>query len=322
MSTPSSFSLCYYKSVLYFREGWNYLLELYFWILIGALLLVSLTIYFARPPPSNTNKYNYDTLDGQIVNSLGHENPHIVDEQKHQNEEDNKESEEEITKDEIIKIEKRRWALGFVILGSSFTMFGAILLFVLDYDFTNFLGSCMMYVGIISLIKGMSIELQKDNNLNELFSSVFFILIFFINFFLLTDLLNVIGSLPWSLRSDTGKLGDLALIYILPYFIWKLVPTFGNSQINYDDRFYFIKVQSAVRFCIFNYALLIATSLEFIMLPILNQYISGGFQASLYLVLYSITINLFGYRNEMNSVHDFLDLFESNSDKDSEEVEK
>ena len=58
------------------------------------------------------------------------------------------------------------------------------------------------------------------------------------------------------------------------------------------------------------------------MLPILNQYISGGFQASLYLVLYSITINLFGYRNEMNSVHDFLDLFESNSDKDSEEVEK
>ena len=322
MSTPSSFSLCYYKSVLYFREGWNYLLELYFWILIGALLLVSLTIYFARPPPSNTNKYNYDTLDGQIVNSLGHENPHIVDEQKHQNEEENKESEEEITKDEIIKIEKRRWALGFVILGSSFTMFGAILLFVLDYDFTNFLGSCMMYVGIISLIKGMSIELQKDNNLNELFSSVFFILIFFINFFLLTDLLNVIGSLPWSLRSDTGKLGDLALIYILPYFIRKLVPTFDNSQINYDDRFYFIKVQSAVRFCIFNYALLIATSLEFIMLPILNQYISGGFQASLYLVLYSITINLFGYRNEMNSVHDFLDLFESNSDKDSEEVEK
>ena len=100
------------------------------------------------------------------------------------------------------------------------------------------------------------------------------------------------------------------------------MPTFDNSQINYGERLYFIKVQSAVRFCIFNYALLIATSLEFIMLPILNQYISGGFQASLYLVLYSITINLFGYRNEMNSVHDFLDLFESNSDKDSEEVEK
>ena len=91
MSTPSSFSLCYCRNVLYFREGWNYLLELYFWILIGALLLVSLTIYFARPPPSNTNKYNYDNLDGQIVNSLGHEKPHIVDQQKNQNEEENKE---------------------------------------------------------------------------------------------------------------------------------------------------------------------------------------------------------------------------------------
>ena len=66
MSTPSSFSLFYCRNVLYFREGWNYLLELYFWILIGALLLVSLTIYFARPSQSNTNKYNYNNLEGQI----------------------------------------------------------------------------------------------------------------------------------------------------------------------------------------------------------------------------------------------------------------
>ena len=66
MSTPSSFSLCYCRNVLYFREGWNYLLELYFWIIIGALLLVSLTIYFARPSQSNTNKYNYNNLEGQI----------------------------------------------------------------------------------------------------------------------------------------------------------------------------------------------------------------------------------------------------------------
>ena len=66
MSTPSSFSLFYCRNVLYFREGWNYLLELYFWIIIGALLIVSLTIYFARPSQSNTNKYNYNNLEGQI----------------------------------------------------------------------------------------------------------------------------------------------------------------------------------------------------------------------------------------------------------------
>ena len=312
--------------MLYFREGWNYLLELYFWILVGALLLVSMTIYFARPPQTNVNKYNFDSLDGQIVRSLGSSAPEINDNIKKQNKKEEKinQTENDVTPDEIVKIQKRRWALGFVILGSSFTMLGAILLFILDYDFTNFLGSCMMYVGIISLIKGMSIELQKDNNLNELFSSAFFILIFFINFFLLTDLLNVIGSLPWSLRSNTGKLGDLTLLYVLPYFIWKLVPTFDNSQINYGDRFYYIKVQSAVRFCIFNYALLIATSLEFIVLPVLNQYLSGGFLASLYLVLYSIIINLFGFSDKINgySVHDFLDLFESSTDNEGEDGEK
>ena len=322
MSTPSSFSLCYCRNVLYFREGWNYLLELYFWILIGALLLVSLTIYFARPPPSNTNKYNYDTLDGRMSNSLGSESPHIVDKEKNQNEEENKEPEEEITKDEIIKIQKRRWALGFVILGSSFTMFGAFLLFVSIYDFTNFLGSCMMYVGIISLFKGVNIELQKDGNLNSFFSSVFFILIFFINFLLLTDLLNVIGNSPWSVRSSVGKLGDLTLVYLLPYVIWKLVPTFDNVEKSYEDRFFYLKIRNAILFSIFNYTLLILTSLEFMLMPILNQYLSSGFQISLYLVMYSITINLFGYRNEVNSVNDFLDLFESSSDKNSEEVEK
>ena len=58
------------------------------------------------------------------------------------------------------------------------------------------------------------------------------------------------------------------------------------------------------------------------LMPILNQYLSSGFQISLYLVMYSITINLFGYRNEVNSVNDFLDLFESSSGKNSEEVEK
>ena len=67
MSTPlllvyAIVEMCY-TSVKAGITYWNY-------NLIGALLLVSFTIYFARPPPSNTNKYNYDTLDGQIVNSL------------------------------------------------------------------------------------------------------------------------------------------------------------------------------------------------------------------------------------------------------------
>ena len=42
-------------------------------------------------------------------------------------------------------------------------MFGSILLFLSDIDFITFLGSCMIYVGIIALVKGTSFELQKDN---------------------------------------------------------------------------------------------------------------------------------------------------------------
>ena len=56
--------------MLYFREGWNYLLELYFWILIGAILLVSITILLARPPPK-TNTKQYDNLEGFVGETSG-----------------------------------------------------------------------------------------------------------------------------------------------------------------------------------------------------------------------------------------------------------
>ena len=140
-------------------------MELYFWIIIGALLLISLTIYFARPPPNNTNTYNYDNLEGQIGEVSGGDPSESEQlDTKKMEEEIEEDSEEELTPEVIEKIERRKWALGFVMFGSAFTMVGAILLFVSDFDFTTFLGSCMMYVGIIALIKGVSFEIQKDDN--------------------------------------------------------------------------------------------------------------------------------------------------------------
>ena len=106
-----------------------------------------------------------------------------------------------------------------------------------------------------------------------------------------------------------------------PIAIWGPILTIFTAFLILLIAYIYVKKKSS---SIFNYALLIATSLEFIVLPILNQYLSGGFQASLYLVLYSIIINLFGFSDKMNgySVHDFLDLFESGTDNDSEEGEK
>ena len=66
--------------MLYFREGWNYLLELYFWIIIGALALVSLTILLARPSQQKYNEYIYDNFRGKVSQSKGSDQPNIVDE--------------------------------------------------------------------------------------------------------------------------------------------------------------------------------------------------------------------------------------------------
>ena len=172
--------------MLYFREGWNYLLELYFWIIAGAILLVSVTILLARPSSSNTNKYNYNKLEGQMEETTEefptNSTPEIsnsINDEEHRDEE----VQEDLTEEVIEIIERRRWALGFVMFGSAFTMFGAISLFLSDLEFITFLGSCMIYVGIIALIKGASFELQKDNLLLYNSKSFFFLLIFFINFY-------------------------------------------------------------------------------------------------------------------------------------------
>ena len=281
--------------MLYFREGWNYLLELYFWILIGAILLVSITILLARPPPK-TNTKQYDNLEGFVGETPGN-NSVNNNSNKSNIEENAEEPEEELPPEVIEKIERRRWALGFVMFGSAFAMVGSIILFLLDYEFTTFLGSCMIYVGIIALCKGASFELQKDNKYTKLSSTGFYLFIFFINFILLTDLLDVIGNYAWAVMGFNRKIGDLILIYLLPYLIWKLVPTFGvsedldNNSKEFDYGWLAINLQTAVFFSIFNYIILVVTSLEYIFWPVLNQYAGPGFQMSLYLIIISIGLN-------------------------------
>ena len=267
-------------------------MELYFWILIGAILLVSLTILLARPSPNdNTTKYIYDNLDGTIGETT-EENPIDKNSEKSNTKKDSEEPEEEIPPEVIEKIERRKWALGFVMLGSAFIMMGAILLFLSEFEFTTFLGSCMMYVGIIALIKGASFELEKDKKYNELSSIIFFLLIFFINFILLTELLGVLGTYAWAVATLDRKAGDLLLIYFLPYVIWKLVPTFGAVDNLKTNRSFLLETQTVLFLTIFNYIILIVTSAEFIFWPILNQYVGPGFQVSLYLLFLTIIFRM------------------------------
>ena len=288
--------------MLYFREGWNYLLELYFWIIIGALVLVSLTILLARPSQQKHNEYNYDNIRGKVSQSKGGEQPNIVGE-PNQNEEIEANSEEEITADDIEKIERRKWALGFVIFGSAFTMFGSILLFLSDLDFITFLGSCMIYVGIIALVKGTSFELQKDNVVLYNSKPIFFLIIFFVNFIMLTELLEVIGTYAWAVASINRKIGDLSLVYLLPYIIWKIVPTFGSSEGITRNRFYTPNLKNTLYFFIFNYSLFILTSIEIIFWPVMKQYTEPAIQIGLYFILINICtdiISQYYYSEEKN----------------------
>ncbi len=53
--------------VLAYYSGVNYLLELYFWLILGALTLISITIYFGRPKDSQYQKdIEMEIFEGNI----------------------------------------------------------------------------------------------------------------------------------------------------------------------------------------------------------------------------------------------------------------
>jgi|TARA_B100001758_G_C18379740_1_gene596505 hypothetical protein len=275
-------------------------MELYFWILIGAILLVSLTIILARPTHNKSRSIEYDNLEGIISESS--DNSSIKNNSKNsdiQNNNTDNENKENLTPEVLEKLERRKWALGFVMFGSAFTMVGAVLLFLSDLEFIIFLGSSMIYVGIIALIKGASFELQKDGISKESFSSAFFVIIYFINFILLTELLGVIGNYAWTVATLNRKIGDLALILVLPYLIWKIVPTFGAEKDIEKTPFYRPSINKSILFAFFNYTLIIITGKEIIFWPVLNQYASLSFQFSLIVILISCFTNAtYSYSNK------------------------
>ena len=84
----------------------------------------------------------------------------------------------------------------------------------------------------------------------------------------------------------------MSLIYILPFVVWKLVPTFGSDEKSKAKPLYHIHLNSLVSLSLFNYIILVATSLEFIFWPQLNQYVGPGLQISLVLLILSIVIEL------------------------------
>ena len=268
-------------------------MELYFWVILAAILLVSMTILLARPSHSKyleTQSYDLEEASGTEEISEGIDNPDKMDDH-----------EEEPEPDEEIEIPpeviKKQWAISFAVFGLIFIMFGGIVLWIFDLEFTTFLGSCMIYVGMMSLIKGISFQIPEERTIITGFMPV---LIFGINFFLLDALLGVIGQSAWMVQTDGRKAGDLFLIYILPYLMWRIVPSFNKKKsetVEEEANYYSVYIRlrnflpQSMKFVIFTYLIFNITN-NYIFIPSLRQYAKIGFDIGLYFVATSLAIRI------------------------------
>ena len=276
-----------------FLEGWNYVMELYFWLILGAILLVSITILLARPSHSKDLEEQESNLEEASGTEEASDGLDVPDELAEQETEDTLESEEEIEiPPEVIK---KQWAISFAIFGLIFIMSGGIVLWIFDLEFTTFLGSCMIYVGMMSLIKGISFQIPEERTIITGFMPV---LIFGINFFLLDTLLGVIGQSAWMVQTDGRKAGDLILIYILPYLMWRIVPSFSKmksepTEENDSPRYSRLRnfLPQSMKFVIFTYLIFNITN-NYIFIPSLRQYAKVGFDIGIYFVAMSLVIRI------------------------------
>ena len=265
-------------------------MELYFWLILGAILIVSMTILLARPDRT----ISYDS-EGHLLEGIGSEETSQNNNRK-QSDSNQKTEEEEIVEEkdpEVILAEaKKQWALGFAAFGLVFVMMGGIVLFIFDFDFTNFLGLSMIYVGIMALLKGISFQIPEER---VVINGLMPIVTFFLNYLLLYGLLGVIGQAAWMMLSLERQIGDFTLVYILPYLMWKIVPTFGvekeqesegsNSRNIIDSIFL-----ANVKFVIFTFTLFLFV--DTINAPVLRQYAKVGFNVGIELLPAVFIINI------------------------------
>ena len=125
-------------------------------------------------------------------------------------------------------------------------------------------------------------------------------MIFGINFFLLDTLLSVIGQSAWMVQTEGKRAGDLFLIYILPYLMWRIVPSFSKKKSdpteeddNYSPGYSRLRnfLPQSMKFVIFTYLIFNITN-NYIFIPSLRQYAKIGFDIGLYFVATSLAIRI------------------------------
>ena len=274
--------------MLVLLDGTNYLLEVYFWLILGAILLITLTIIFARPDPLDGE----DNIEYDLKEGIATEETSYNDYNKNEELDDEEIIDKKVEETQEINVEKikKQWALAFTIFGLAFITVGSIVLYLFEFAFTTFFGACMIYVGIMSIAKGVTFQLSDNGWVKKIIP----IGIFFLNFGLLTGLLGVIEGrlwLPWIKLTELQRIGNIFLIFILPYLIWIAVPTF-NKKNKETDKGYFslVLLNNSLKFVVANFIILWILEFNFISLPLLRQFSKVGFDLSIDLLKITITI--------------------------------
>ena len=274
--------------MLVLLDGTNYLLEVYFWLILGAILLITLTIIFARPDPLDAE----DNIEYDLKEGIATEETSYNDYNKNEELDDEEIIDKKVEETQEINVEKikKEWALAFTIFGLAFITVGSIVLYLFEFAFTTFFAACMIYVGIMSIAKGVTFQLSDNGWIKKIIP----IGIFFLNFGLLTGLLGVIEGrlwLPWIKLTELQRIGNIFLIFILPYLIWIAVPTF-NKKNKETDKGYFslVLLNNSLKFVVANFIILWILEFNFISLPLLRQFSKVGFDLSIDILKITITI--------------------------------
>ena len=286
--------------MLVLLDSANYLLEVYFWLILGAILLVTLTIIFARPDPSQLNdNTEYDLKEGTVDEKTS-DNDGANTQRKEI--EDNEPNEESIEKEPELLIEqaKKQWALAFTIFGLAFMTVGSIVIYFFEYTFTTFFGACMIYVGVMSIVKGLTLQLSE----NGITKKATPILIFFLNFGLISLVLylNEISARPWMMFSNIDRISYLFVIYVLPYLIWTIVPSFSKTKEVKPTSFDASSLlKNNLKFVLFNLIIITILNLNLISLPFLRQISKGALTISIYFLVVTVLFETVAFMRKLTT---------------------
>ena len=309
--------------MLVLLDSANYLLEVYFWLILGAILLVTLTIIFARPDPSQLNdNTEYDLKEGTVDEKTS-DNDGANTQRKEID--DNEPNEESIEKEPELLIEqaKKQWALAFTIFGLSFMTIGSIVIYFFEYTFTTFFGACMIYVGVMSIVKGLTLQLSE----NGITKKATPILIFFLNFGLISLVLylNEINARPWMMISNIDRISYLFVIYVLPYLIWTIVPSFSTTkEVKPTSLDALSLLKNNLKFVLFNLIIIAILNLNLISLPFLRQISKGALSISTYFLVVTVLFETMAFMRKLtqsNEINQTKDL-ESEKTINSERTEE